>query len=352
VVKAAELPIELKQAIESPFASVREGAVRELAALLRGTNTGLALAAREALQHLSEDDSRKVSIAATEALKSAPSAPPIEAPATPAVVETPRPVVTPAPIAIATPVETRPVDQERVVESKTEAERVAAVKLTSSMSTNAVTQESLRAVAPLPVVLQRTLIVSGGWIAGWVGGLYLASIIDSSLVTFLSLMASWGIAALITGLILRRVAPSLQNYHIVILIIVWALVPLAGILTQGGGGSGDDYINKPNLIVSIAFIWLMNSWFVLQMPPAVMWWQALVVSAAGAVGWIIAGMDSWYIVALKIAAYGWSLPAVFHESSATTVHLLSNVLLSSLLGGGALAVIYGLTHSSEKSTHG
>jgi hypothetical protein len=83
VVKAAELPGELKQAIESPFASVREGAVYELAQLLRGSNASLALAAREALQHLSEDDSRKVSISAAEALKAAPSASPIETPPTP-----------------------------------------------------------------------------------------------------------------------------------------------------------------------------------------------------------------------------------------------------------------------------
>ena len=53
VVKAVELPIELKQAIESPLANVREGAVRELAGLLRSSNAGLALAAQAALQHLS-----------------------------------------------------------------------------------------------------------------------------------------------------------------------------------------------------------------------------------------------------------------------------------------------------------
>jgi hypothetical protein len=360
VVKAADLPTELKQAIDSPFASVREGAVSELARLLRGSNAGLALAAREALQHLSEDDSRKVSIAAVEAIKIATPAPPIEAPPTPTkppitptVIEKPQPAVAPAPIAAAAPIEAQPVEQKRVFESSATAERVVAMEPTSSTGTDAEIQKSLRMVVPLPVVLQRTLIVSGGWIAGWAGGIFLASIIDSSLITFLSLIASWGIAALISGLILRRVVPSLQNYHIVILIIVWALVPLAGILTQGGGGSGsDDYINKPNLIVSIAFIWLMNSWFVLQMPPAVMWWQALVVSAAGAVGWVIAGTYSWYSVALKISGYGWSLPAAFHEAGYTTVNLLSNVILSSLLGGGALAIIYGLMHSSEKSTQG
>ncbi len=69
VVKAVELPIELKQAIESPLANVREGAVRELDRLLRSSNAGLALAAQDALQHLVEDDSRRVSVAASDCLQ-------------------------------------------------------------------------------------------------------------------------------------------------------------------------------------------------------------------------------------------------------------------------------------------
>ena len=69
VMKAVELPIELRQAIESPLANVREGAVRELAGLLRSSNAGLVLAAQDALQHLVEDDSRRVSVAASDCLK-------------------------------------------------------------------------------------------------------------------------------------------------------------------------------------------------------------------------------------------------------------------------------------------
>jgi serine/threonine protein kinase/uncharacterized caspase-like protein len=96
VVKAAPLSAELQQAIESPLANVREGAVRELAPMLRSSNISVALAAREALQHLSADDSRKVSIAAVETLKAAPSAAPIETPPPP--VEPPPQKAQPAPI--------------------------------------------------------------------------------------------------------------------------------------------------------------------------------------------------------------------------------------------------------------
>ncbi|MCK4315304.1 MAG: SUMF1/EgtB/PvdO family nonheme iron enzyme, partial [Anaerolineae bacterium] len=68
VVKPAELPLELQQAIESPFAGVREGAVRELDRLLRGSHLGLALAAHAALTCLVDNDSRRVSTAAAASL--------------------------------------------------------------------------------------------------------------------------------------------------------------------------------------------------------------------------------------------------------------------------------------------
>jgi formylglycine-generating enzyme required for sulfatase activity len=64
VIKPAELPRELRDAIESPFAGVREGAVRELDRLLHGSQPGLALAALDALKQLTEDDSNRVKNAA------------------------------------------------------------------------------------------------------------------------------------------------------------------------------------------------------------------------------------------------------------------------------------------------
>jgi uncharacterized caspase-like protein len=68
VMKPVELPLELQQAIESPFAGVRAGAVRELDRLLRGSHPCLALAAHAALTRLVDDDSRMVSTAAAASL--------------------------------------------------------------------------------------------------------------------------------------------------------------------------------------------------------------------------------------------------------------------------------------------
>jgi hypothetical protein len=79
----APLPPELQEAIDSPFAGVRTGAVQELQRLLTARHAGLALAARLSLERLTDDDSRTVSTAATAALGTqARPAPPPESGAT------------------------------------------------------------------------------------------------------------------------------------------------------------------------------------------------------------------------------------------------------------------------------
>src|SRR4029453_12178914 len=69
------LPPELQEAVDSPFAGVRAGAVPELARLLRNRHAGLALAARLTLERLTQDDSRATSAAATAALQAHPPPP-------------------------------------------------------------------------------------------------------------------------------------------------------------------------------------------------------------------------------------------------------------------------------------
>jgi hypothetical protein len=83
VTTPAPLPPQLQEAIGSPFAAIRAAAVQELVRLLQGRHAGQALAARLALQRLTEDDSRTVVAAATEALntQTAP-APPTPTPPT------------------------------------------------------------------------------------------------------------------------------------------------------------------------------------------------------------------------------------------------------------------------------
>jgi uncharacterized protein (DUF2252 family) len=68
VTTPAPLPPELQQVIDHPLAAIRLGAVQELVRTLQARHAGLALAARLALEHLAEDDSRAVSAAADAVL--------------------------------------------------------------------------------------------------------------------------------------------------------------------------------------------------------------------------------------------------------------------------------------------
>jgi uncharacterized RDD family membrane protein YckC len=72
VTTAAPLPPELQDAIDHPLAAVRAGAAQELARLLQSRHAGLALAARLAMERLTEDDSRAVAGAAAAALGAQP----------------------------------------------------------------------------------------------------------------------------------------------------------------------------------------------------------------------------------------------------------------------------------------
>ncbi|MCB9102216.1 MAG: SUMF1/EgtB/PvdO family nonheme iron enzyme, partial [Anaerolineales bacterium] len=74
------LPPALQQALENPLKHVRLGAVRELGDLLRGSEKGLALAAKTALERLENDDSRTVSRAAAEILVGKEKTAPAETP--------------------------------------------------------------------------------------------------------------------------------------------------------------------------------------------------------------------------------------------------------------------------------
>ncbi len=107
----APLPAELQEAIDSPFAAVRAASVQELVRLLQGRHAGLALAARMALERLTEDDSRMVIASAVTALRTEAIPIPRPDPVTPQPMpeEMPQPQPSPEPeTQLETPLETRP----------------------------------------------------------------------------------------------------------------------------------------------------------------------------------------------------------------------------------------------------
>lgn len=70
--RRAALAAELQQAVDSPLDGVREGAVTELAELLRSADPRVAQAARAALERLARDDSQRVSARASVAVRPPP----------------------------------------------------------------------------------------------------------------------------------------------------------------------------------------------------------------------------------------------------------------------------------------
>jgi uncharacterized caspase-like protein len=344
VVKAAELPIELKQAIESSLAYVREGAVRELAGLLRSSNVGLALAAQAALQHLVEDDSRRVSVAASDCLQA------YEAQLQQAAQEQLARQQAEAENAARAKAERERLaklaaaeraaqlaEQERPTEPQANTEHATVVESVPVANADTATQKSAAAAAPMTMILLPTVIVTGGWIAGGIGNLYLYDTLllkNGELnLLLLGLFNLWSIVGVITGLIVRHWVPSIKLRQVFILGIGWAIIAIA---------VPTAFQDTPDsLILMVGLMWLMNAWFVLQLPPTSMWWQALVVGAAGAAGWLSGG------IAFKLAN---SLPVkLTAEGISSASDLMSNVILSGLIGGTVLAVMYWLTHRSEKS---
>jgi len=81
--RPAALPPELQQAMAHPIASVRLGAVEEIARLLDHESVGLQLAAKRTLQALSGDDSMRVSSAARQLLQRIPEEEFVEIPTPP-----------------------------------------------------------------------------------------------------------------------------------------------------------------------------------------------------------------------------------------------------------------------------
>jgi hypothetical protein len=78
VTTPAQLPPGLQEAIDNPLPAIRAGAVNQLDHLLQSRHAGMALAARQALERLAEDDdSRTVSAAAKAALSAQPPQPPV-----------------------------------------------------------------------------------------------------------------------------------------------------------------------------------------------------------------------------------------------------------------------------------
>jgi len=187
VVKPAELPTGLQQAIVSPFAGVRAGAMHELDRLLRGSDKALALAAYAALERLADDGSRRVSILAAERL--------------------------------ATYAETQRMREETEVK----AEGPAA-------------EEEIKAEAEQPV--GPLFLGTIGWAIAWV----IVGVIVGATVGAIGWAIVGTIGGLIAGLTLRRTASSIKWKQVVAVATGWAIVWAIGGATIGATDSDIGWV--------------------------------------------------------------------------------------------------------------
>ncbi len=249
VIQPVDLPAELRSALESPFTGVRQGAVQDLQRLLSGSDRGMALSARLALEQLSKDDSRNVSTAAQAVLaslgpqeeeghaitaatvSSVPEigVPEIEAP------ETAVPAATPEAALPTEQVQDAPEITPQAEQSLTaEPARAAAsqtVELTSRTPDASVPISPSQpkaglttvAVDPLPYML-----VAAGISLGQVAALLFALILNNMIGYFIGL----GVAGLVTGYLLFRTTPRYRWVASATLAVIWAIPIYLSLLTQ------------------------------------------------------------------------------------------------------------------------
>jgi hypothetical protein len=198
-----ELPVELRAALESPFAYVRAGAAEELALLLAGTHAGYAATARAALEALVEDDSRRVSEAAARALGVEPPSP--------AAPEPPPP-----------PAAGRPAPRAPARRRTTSASRLAVAAARAAQRRDAV---ALAGAALIALAYLR----SAGWETAW----RYATGFEEDIWLCWTPVDAYGAALLAAGAVLARRRGRAGREAVDGLLVAVGLLALAGALALG-----------------------------------------------------------------------------------------------------------------------
>jgi hypothetical protein len=294
VTTPAALPSELQEAVDHPIATVRLGAVQELARLLGSRHAGLALAARLALEHLADGDSRVVAAAAAQALAAGPKQPD-----------------TPPPMPLAQPSHSRPAPrQAEVPPSRRPGSEVAEPEGTAAPARafTLVAQALLRLPGPRP---DRDLGIAGA-----------VAVLGAILLVVSSLAARRGLASLLGY-------PEIL-WHVVVFAAVALMAGLAtGLLRTGN-------LIAPGVLIGAAAAStseLVNTTFlILGQPsfadlPAGIW-----LHFAGQLALAVAGLLA--IRALRRLA---GVRVGFGRPHGATSYLL---LVLGLVNGAALAVLW------------
>lgn len=285
---AAELPPEVRQAIEDSRSWVRAAVVEQLSLLVAGPDAGLGRTARTALEQLAQDDSRRVSLAATGALQRAgparPADAPIQAPPFPAA-EVPRPEV-----------------------------RAAA-----------------SATAPARAEWLPPLVVAAGWILVWFLSLSLASIdITTNIWAGLAVvLGAWFVAGPLVTAALRFAAPRIPPGRAWLIGAGWPLSVVVGLAAPVALRLG--YEGVAFMAVGVAAAGLLAALALAPSGLRTPWERLLAVTAGWTAGWLAAGFYFWADALFRIG----------NEYVSTFAALVQAVPLPALVAGPAASGIVG-----------
>jgi hypothetical protein len=287
--RAAGLPDALVQASEDERVWVRAAAVEQLEQLVHGPDLELAGAARARLVQLTEDDSRRVSGAAQAALGG---------------TTTPR--------------------STDAVELRTSTERATGAGEAATLPWAGLSHQS---------AILLSALVGGGWAAGWVLSLALASsyMAQPRITSGVMVVLGWCIVAPLVAAALRAIAPVVPLQRALLIGIGWPvciLFGVAGPLVLVLGAEGAAMVGLA--VIAAALLGALAVSPVTREPTR--WDRVLLVTIGFAAGWLWPGTTTWPEVFSKLGnGYADTFRDLFGDGYFPA--LVSAGLLSGLAGG-------------------
>jgi hypothetical protein len=279
------LPGDLQAALEDERSWVRVAAVGQLAALRHRSDPALAAAAGRGLQRLAQDPSRDVAVAAEQA----------------------------------------------VLDSQQEAPTAQSDRVVHGAAASQAQKETRHPLLAPPSWMP-ALVVAGGWIAGWVLSLALAtSAWVDNLPTGVALaLVGWIIVAPLVAAGLRWGTPGVAPRRAALVGLGWPICMAFGLgapttlrLSAEGAGLLGLAVAVAGLLAAVALV---------PSTEPIPWDRVLVVAAGWSAGWLWSGATAWpHAFFLLSRDYTPTLSGVF--DSVPSVQLTAGGVLSGIVGG-------------------
>jgi hypothetical protein len=327
------LPPEVIESLNDPRPWVREGVVNELDRLADNAAPAIQQAALAALQHLAEDDSRKVAAHAQAALDRRQGvAKPIEPPSPVVLYSAAQPVAQVAPQA---PSQAAP----SVAAQPTTDDIPSKATVMPQPNANAAPIQTQKPATPVlltttpanqkRLALQVGLIISIGWFAGWAAGIFVGGLLNEAGTGAISLVLGWLSAGIVTGLAVKRITHTTRE-------------PLAWLGVGWPIWLALSFYQGSAVLIWLAIVatWFIASLAALRSVRNRIWMIAVLTAAAAGIAWPIVG-SAWNLAAVKFfgAAYYWPMPYLLSAESYTAVDMLLGPAITAAVAGSILTFL-------------